>query len=150
MIMKDNSKNIKCRSFIGRTDAVAAGLTILYGSVIGSFGHRIPSDKPKKYEDFKNQQENGKLRVFRDTPNKFKVTARACLFLAALVIAGNVIASDKGPVQVKQQKEPGKKEAILSGSQPSIRSIHCLTEAPSISWSRRSSPPSAKTSGSTR
>jgi len=43
--MKENSKNITRRSFIGRTGAVAAGLTILPGSVISGLGHRAPSDK---------------------------------------------------------------------------------------------------------
>ena len=43
--MKENSKNITRRSFIERTGAVAAGLTILPGSVISGFGHRAPSDK---------------------------------------------------------------------------------------------------------
>ncbi|MCE5346583.1 MAG: Gfo/Idh/MocA family oxidoreductase [Bacteroidales bacterium] len=43
--MKENSKNITRRSFIERTGAVAAGLTILPGSVMSGFGHRAPSDK---------------------------------------------------------------------------------------------------------
>jgi len=43
--MKENLKNITRRSFIERTGAVAAGLTILPGSVISGFGHRAPSDK---------------------------------------------------------------------------------------------------------
>ncbi len=43
--MKENSKNISRRSFIGRTGAVAAGLTILPSSVISGLGHRAPSDK---------------------------------------------------------------------------------------------------------
>src|SRR5665648_911420 len=43
--MKENSKNITRRSFIERTGAVAAGLTILPGSVISGFGHKAPSDK---------------------------------------------------------------------------------------------------------
>jgi hypothetical protein len=43
--MKENSKNITRRSFIERTGAVAAGLTILPGTVISGFGHRAPSDK---------------------------------------------------------------------------------------------------------
>ncbi len=43
--MKEDSKNITRRSFIERTGAVAAGLTILPGSVISGFGHRAPSDK---------------------------------------------------------------------------------------------------------
>jgi hypothetical protein len=43
--MKENSKNITRRSFIERTGTVAAGLTILPGSVMSGFGHRAPSDK---------------------------------------------------------------------------------------------------------
>jgi len=43
--MKEDLKNITRRSFIERTGAVAAGLTILPGSVISGFGHRAPSDK---------------------------------------------------------------------------------------------------------
>lgn len=43
--MKEDFKNITRRSFIERTGAVAAGLTILPGSVISGLGHRAPSDK---------------------------------------------------------------------------------------------------------
>ncbi len=43
--MKENSKNISRRSFIERTGAVAAGLTILPSSVVSGLGHRAPSDK---------------------------------------------------------------------------------------------------------
>ncbi len=43
--MKDDSKNISRRQFIGTTGAVAAGLTILPGSVISGFGKKAPSDK---------------------------------------------------------------------------------------------------------
>ena len=43
--MKENSKNITRRSFIGKTSAVAAGLTILPSSVISGLGKRAPSDK---------------------------------------------------------------------------------------------------------
>ncbi len=43
--MKEDSKNITRRSFIGTTGAVAAGLTILPSSVISGLGHRAPSDK---------------------------------------------------------------------------------------------------------
>jgi hypothetical protein len=43
--MKEKSKHITRRSFIESTGAVAAGLTILPGSVISGFGHRAPSDK---------------------------------------------------------------------------------------------------------
>lgn len=43
--MKEDSKNITRRSFIGTTGAVAAGLTILPSSVISGLGKRAPSDK---------------------------------------------------------------------------------------------------------
>jgi predicted dehydrogenase len=43
--MKDDSKNITRRSFIGTTGAVAAGLTILPSSVISGLGKRAPSDR---------------------------------------------------------------------------------------------------------
>jgi hypothetical protein len=45
MNMKEKSNSITRRDFIGRTGAVAAGLTILPGNVISGFGHRAPSDK---------------------------------------------------------------------------------------------------------
>jgi hypothetical protein len=43
--MKDESKNITRRSFIGTTGAVATGLTILPSSVISGLGKIAPSDK---------------------------------------------------------------------------------------------------------
>ncbi|MCK7576877.1 MAG: Gfo/Idh/MocA family oxidoreductase [Chromatiales bacterium] len=43
--MKEDSKNITRRSFIGTTGAVAAGLTIIPSSVVSGLGHRAPSDK---------------------------------------------------------------------------------------------------------
>jgi hypothetical protein len=43
--MKENSKKITRRRFIGTTGTVAAGFTILPGSVISGLGHRAPSDK---------------------------------------------------------------------------------------------------------
>jgi hypothetical protein len=43
--MKENSKKITRRNFIGTTGAVAAGLTILPSSVVSGLGHRAPSDK---------------------------------------------------------------------------------------------------------
>ena len=43
--MKENLKNITRRSFIERTGVVAAGLTIIPGSVMSGFGHKAPSDK---------------------------------------------------------------------------------------------------------
>jgi hypothetical protein len=42
--MKENSKNISRRTFL-ETTGVAAGFTILPGSVISGFGRRAPSDK---------------------------------------------------------------------------------------------------------
>jgi len=43
--MKENSKNITRRSFLGTTGAVAAGLTILPSSVVSGLGKKAPSDK---------------------------------------------------------------------------------------------------------
>jgi hypothetical protein len=43
--MKEKSKLISRRSFIGTTGAVAAGFTILPNTVISGLGHRAPSDK---------------------------------------------------------------------------------------------------------
>jgi hypothetical protein len=43
--MKEDSKNMTRRSFIGKTGAVAAGITILPSSVISRLGKRAPSDK---------------------------------------------------------------------------------------------------------
>ncbi|MCU0362166.1 MAG: Gfo/Idh/MocA family oxidoreductase [Bacteroidales bacterium] len=43
--MKEDSKNITRRSFIGTTGAVAAGLTIVPSTVVSGLGHRAPSDK---------------------------------------------------------------------------------------------------------
>lgn len=43
--MKDESKNMTRRSFIGTTGAVAAGLTIIPSSVVSGLGKRPPSDK---------------------------------------------------------------------------------------------------------
>jgi Oxidoreductase family, NAD-binding Rossmann fold/Oxidoreductase family, C-terminal alpha/beta domain len=43
--MKENSKKITRRGFIGTTGTIAAGLTILPSSVISGLGKRAPSDK---------------------------------------------------------------------------------------------------------
>ena len=43
--MKENSKHITRRRFLGTTGAVAAGLTILPSSVVSGLGHKAPSDK---------------------------------------------------------------------------------------------------------
>jgi hypothetical protein len=43
--MKEDSKNMTRRSFIGKTGAVAAGISILPSSVISGLGKRAPSDK---------------------------------------------------------------------------------------------------------
>jgi Oxidoreductase family, NAD-binding Rossmann fold/Oxidoreductase family, C-terminal alpha/beta domain len=43
--MKENSKNITRRRFLGTTGAVAAGLTILPSKVVSGLGHKAPSDK---------------------------------------------------------------------------------------------------------
>jgi hypothetical protein len=43
--MKEKSKKITRRTFIGTTGTIAAGLTILPSSVISGFGYKAPSDK---------------------------------------------------------------------------------------------------------
>ncbi len=43
--MKEKSKRITRRNFIGTTGAVTAGLTILPSSVVSGLGHRSPADK---------------------------------------------------------------------------------------------------------
>jgi hypothetical protein len=43
--MKENSKHITRRRFLGTTGAVAAGLTILPSSAVSGLGHKAPSDK---------------------------------------------------------------------------------------------------------
>jgi hypothetical protein len=43
--MKENSKHMSRRTFLGTTGAVAAGLTIIPSSVVSGLGHRAPSDK---------------------------------------------------------------------------------------------------------
>ena len=43
--MKENSKTITRRNFIGTTGAVTAGLTILPSSVVSGLGHKAPADK---------------------------------------------------------------------------------------------------------
>ncbi len=43
--MKQNSKEITRRKFIGTTGAVAAGLTVVPSTVVSGLGHRAPSDK---------------------------------------------------------------------------------------------------------
>jgi len=45
MEMKENRNSISRRSFIGKTSAVAAGLTIVPSSVVSGLGHTAPSDK---------------------------------------------------------------------------------------------------------
>jgi predicted dehydrogenase len=43
--MKENSKHMSRRTFLGTTGAVAAGLTIIPSSVVSGLGHKAPSDK---------------------------------------------------------------------------------------------------------
>ena len=43
--MKNKSNSISRRSFIGKTAAATAGLTIVPSSVVSGLGHRVPSDK---------------------------------------------------------------------------------------------------------
>ena len=67
--MKEDSKNITRRSFIGRTGAVAAGLTILPGSVISGLGHRAPSDKLNIAVVGIGGMGNSNLRAVKGTEN---------------------------------------------------------------------------------
>ncbi|OFY67086.1 MAG: oxidoreductase [Bacteroidetes bacterium RBG_13_43_22] len=57
------------RSFIERTGAVAAGLTILPGSVISGFGHRAPSDKLNIAVVGIGGMGNSNLRAVKGTEN---------------------------------------------------------------------------------
>ena len=41
--MKENSKNITRRTFLGTTGAVAAGLTILPSSVVSGLATKLPA-----------------------------------------------------------------------------------------------------------
>ena len=43
--MKEDSKKITRRSFVGTTGAAIAGLTILPSNAVSGLGHRAPSDK---------------------------------------------------------------------------------------------------------
>jgi hypothetical protein len=67
--MEEDSKNITRRSFIGRTGAVAAGLTILPGSVISGFGHKAPSDKLNIAVVGIGGMGNSNLRAVKGTEN---------------------------------------------------------------------------------
>ena len=67
--MKENSKQITRRQFIGTTGAVAAGLTILPSSVISGLGHRAPSDKLNIAVVGIGGMGNTNLRNVRDTEN---------------------------------------------------------------------------------
>jgi hypothetical protein len=67
--MKENSKNITRRQFVERTGAVAAGLTILPGSVISGFGHRAPSDKLNIAVVGIGGMGNSNLKNVKDTEN---------------------------------------------------------------------------------
>jgi hypothetical protein len=67
--MKENSKSISRRSFIGTTGAAAAGLTILPSSVIGGLGHRAPSDKLNIAVVGIGGMGNSNLKAVRPTEN---------------------------------------------------------------------------------
>jgi len=67
--MKENLKNITRRSFIERSGAVAAGLTILPGSVISGFGHRAPSDKLNIAVVGAGGMGNSNMRAVKGTEN---------------------------------------------------------------------------------
>jgi predicted dehydrogenase len=67
--MKEESKNITRRSFIGTTGAVAAGLTILPSSVISGLGHRAPADKLNIAVVGIGGMGNSNLRAVKGTEN---------------------------------------------------------------------------------
>jgi len=67
--MKENSKSISRRSFIGTTGAVAAGMTILPSSVISGLGHRAPSDKLNIAVVGIGGMGNSNLKAVRPTEN---------------------------------------------------------------------------------
>ncbi|MCX6329530.1 MAG: Gfo/Idh/MocA family oxidoreductase, partial [Bacteroidia bacterium] len=67
--MKEESKNITRRKFIGTTGAVAAGLTILPSSVIGGCARISPSDKLNIAIVGIGGMGNSNLKAVRDTEN---------------------------------------------------------------------------------
>jgi hypothetical protein len=67
--MKENSKHITRRSFLERTGAVAAGLTILPGSVVSGLGHKAPSDKLNIAVVGIGGMGNSNLRAVKETEN---------------------------------------------------------------------------------
>jgi hypothetical protein len=67
--MKEESKNITRRKFIGTTGALAAGLTILPSSVIGGCARISPSDKLNIAVVGIGGMGNSNLKAVRDTEN---------------------------------------------------------------------------------
>jgi hypothetical protein len=67
--MKEESKNITRRKFIGTTGAVAAGLTILPSSVIGGCARISPSDKLNIAVVGIGGMGNSNLKAVRETEN---------------------------------------------------------------------------------
>jgi hypothetical protein len=67
--MKEDSKNITRRTFIGTTGAVAAGLTILPSSVISGLGKRAPSDKLNIAVVGIGGMGNSNLKAVKETEN---------------------------------------------------------------------------------
>ncbi len=67
--MKENSKHISRRSFIGTTGAVAAGLTIVPSSVVSGLGHKTPSDKLNIAVVGIGGMGNSNLRAVKPTEN---------------------------------------------------------------------------------
>jgi hypothetical protein len=67
--MKENTNKFSRRSFIGTSGTVAAGLTILPGSVISGFGHRPPSDKLNIAVVGVGGMGNSNLKAVRQTEN---------------------------------------------------------------------------------
>ncbi len=64
--MKENSKNITRRSFVGTTSAVAASLTILPTSVINGFGKSAPGDQLNVAVVDTDDVENSNEMVFEE------------------------------------------------------------------------------------
>lgn len=67
--MKDKASKITRRSFIGKTSAAAAGLTILPSSVVSGLGHTAPSDKLNIAGVGIGGMGNSNLRALKDKEN---------------------------------------------------------------------------------
>ncbi len=67
--MKNKSNSMSRRSFIGKSTAVAAGLTIVPSSVVSGLGHTLPSDKLNIAGIGVGGMGNSNLRVLKETEN---------------------------------------------------------------------------------